>query len=146
VDGSKRSESYHNLGLEAWVDTEVPLSEGSHKASVVLANYDNRIIKKSFTFSVGASSCAQSSSPTATVICSPANGSAVSSPVSVEARGGSSVTWMEVWLDGTKRYQGATNTVSISLDTLAAGSHRLSVYGKSGGTVLSKATADFVVK
>jgi hypothetical protein len=74
VDGSKRSESYHNLGLEAWVDTEVPLSEGSHKASVVLANYDNRIIKKSFTFSVGASSCAQSSSPTATVICSPANG------------------------------------------------------------------------
>jgi hypothetical protein len=52
---------------------------------------------------------------------------------------------MEVWVDGTKRFQTSGNSVSASL-TLAAGAHHMNVYGKNGSTVLSKAMSDFTVK
>ena len=69
----------------------------------------------------------------------------MSSPVTIQARGGANVTFMEAWVDGTKRAQGSGNSIFTSL-SLAAGSHRLSVYSKNGTGVLSKAVSDFTVK
>jgi FG-GAP-like repeat len=146
VNGAKKSETYNTYATEAFVDTNLVLANGTYTATLIAAGYDNRLIKKNVSFSVGgASTCPAPSTATATVICSPANGSTVSSPVSVVAKGGSSVTFMEVWVDGTKRFQTSGNNVSTSL-TLAAGSHHLSVFGKNGSTVLSKAVSDFTVK
>lgn len=145
VNGAKKSETYNTYATEAFVDTSLALANGTYTATVVAAGYDNRLIKKNVSFAVGgSSSCPAPSTGTGTVICSPANGSTVSSPVSVVAKGGSSVTFMEVWVDGTKRFQTSGNNVSTSL-TLAAGSHHLSVFGKNGSTVLSKAVSDFTV-
>ena len=243
VDGAKKSETYNGFTNEAWSDVSIPLANGTHTATVIAAGYDNRLIKKNVTFTVGGSdatcpmpvgtevdicspaagstvtspvqitiqgntnvdtieawvngtkvaqqfnaggspllnasvplangsytlaviskshgvvlnrnfetftvsgstsTCSQPSSATATVICSPANGSTVSNPVSVKARGGSSVNFMEVWVDGTKRFQTSGNTVSTSL-SLAAGSHKLTVFGRNGTTVLSSAVSTFTV-
>ena len=147
VDGAKKAEQLkQQFSRYAFLDANIALAAGTHNVSVYVAGIDNLLQKKSFTFTVGSSSgtCTQPTTTTATVICSPANGSSVTSPVSVQARGGSSVTFMEVWVDGTKRFQTSGNDLSTSL-TLAAGSHHLSVFGKSGSTVLSKAVSDFTV-
>jgi hypothetical protein len=144
VNGAKKSETYSTYATEAFVDTNLALANGTYTATVIAAGYDNRLIKKNVSFSVGGSTCSQPSSATATVICSPANGSSVSNPVLVHARGGSSVNFMEVWVDGTKKFQTSGNSVSTSL-TLAAGSHKLTVFGRNGSTVLSKAVSTFTV-
>jgi hypothetical protein len=141
VDGSKL---FQNSGNH--VSTDLPLGNGSHTMKVYGRN-GSVIGQASVTFTVGSggSTCAQPASSTGTVICSPANGSTVSSPVTIQARGGANVTFMEAWVDGTKRAQGSGNSIFTSL-SLAAGSHRLSVYSKNGTGVLSKAVSDFTVK
>jgi glucose/arabinose dehydrogenase len=88
--------------------------------------------------------CPQPTSSTATIICSPADASTVPSPVRVLASGGSSVTNMEVWIDGVKKWQGSGRTVDQSF-ALADGTHKLSVYGKNGSTVLSNPRLTFTV-
>jgi hypothetical protein len=147
VDGSKKLESLKNFSHYAFLDGSFALAGGAHNVTVYAAGWDNLLQKTTFSLTVGSGSggCSQPSTATATVICSPANGTTVSSPVSVQARGGSSVNFMEVWVDGTKRFQTSGNSVSASL-TLAAGAHHMNVYGKNGSTVLSKAMSDFTVK
>jgi hypothetical protein len=140
VDGSKL---FQNSGNH--VSTDLPLGNGSHTMKVYGRN-GSVIGQASVTFTVGSggSTCAQPASSTGTVICSPANGSTVSSPVTIQARGGANVTFMEAWVDGTKRAQGSGNSIFTSL-SLAAGSHRLSVYSKDGTGVLSNAVSNFTV-
>jgi hypothetical protein len=148
VDGVKKTEQLKKqFSTYAFLDADIPITTGSHNVTVYAAGVDNLLQKKSFTFNVGSGggTCSAPTSATATVICSPANGTSVSNPVSVQARGGSSVTFMEVWVDGTKRFQNSGNSVSTSL-TLPAGTHHMNVYGKSGSTVLSKAMSDFTVQ
>jgi hypothetical protein len=142
VDGNKPFQTSGNH-----VDTDLILATGSHTMTIYGRNSSGVVGKATETFSVGSGgggTCAQPSSSTATAICSPVNGSTVSNPVIVQARGGSSVNFMEVWVDGTKRFQGSGNSVSISL-SLSAGSHKLTVYGRNGSTVLSKAVSTFTV-
>jgi FG-GAP-like repeat len=145
VDGSKRNETYHNVDQQAWVDTNVVLANGTHTATVIAAGYDNRLIKKNVSFSVGGvSTCPAPSTSTQVIICSPANGSTVTSPVSVVAKGGSSVTFMEVWVDGTKRFQTSGHSVNTSL-TLAAGSHKMTAFGRNSSGVVGSAVSTFTV-
>jgi hypothetical protein len=90
------------------------------------------------------SSCAQPSASTAVVICSPSAGSIASSPVRVSAAGGSSVTLMELWRDGTK----IANFTGRSIDTTLAltnGSHKVTVFGKNNGTILASQAVSFTV-
>jgi hypothetical protein len=147
VDGTKRVEKFFSVGTNAYLSSGLTLSNGSHTATVFSAGFDNRLQRTSFSFSVAGASapCSAPSSTTATVICSPASGSAVSSPVSVQAKGGSSVKNMEAWVDGVRKYSGGGNTISLSL-SLAAGSHKLTVFSKNGSTVLSSAVSNFTVK
>jgi hypothetical protein len=141
VDGTKRIQNSGNS-----VESSLSLGGGTHKMTVYGRNSSGVVGKATSTFTVGGgTTCAQPSSATATVICSPQNGSTVSSPVNIQARGGSSVNFMEVWVDGTKRFQTSGNSVSTSL-SLAAGTHHLSVFGKNGSTVLSKVVSDFTVQ
>src|SRR3954464_15915314 len=74
-------------------------------------------------------SCAQPASPGVS-ICSPANGSTVTSPVTISAsaRNTNGTSGLDVWLDGKKVgwYQG--NTVNIQVN-VAAGNHQLDIYG-----------------
>jgi hypothetical protein len=87
-------------------------------------------------------SCSPSAS--AVQICSPLSGSAQTSPVSITAKGGSSVSYIELWVDGVRRTQVAGKSLSSSL-ALANGPHTLNVYGKVAGVVTDKKTASFIV-
>jgi hypothetical protein len=141
VDGAKW---FQNSGNH--VSTDLPLSNGAHTMTVFGRN--GSVVGKAtvtFTVSSGGSTCSQPSSATGTVICAPANGSTVGSPVTIQARGGANVTFMEVWVDGTKRFQSSGNSVFTSL-SLAAGGHRLTVYSKNGSGVLSNAVSNLTVQ
>jgi hypothetical protein len=85
-----------------------------------------------------------SPSDKAVQICSPLSGSAQTSPVSITAKGGSSVSYMELWVDGVKRTQVSGNSLSSSL-ALAIGPHTLNMYGKVAGVVTDKKTASLTV-
>jgi hypothetical protein len=142
VDGTKPFQTSGNH-----VETDLTFANGSHTMTIYGRNSSGVVGKATESFTVGSGgggTCGQPSSATATVICTPANGSSVSSPVSVQARGGSSVNFMEVWIDGAKRFQGSGNSISQSY-SLTAGSHKLTVYGRNGSTVLSKAVSTFTV-
>jgi hypothetical protein len=146
VNGTKVAQQF-NAGGSPLLNASVPLANGSYTLAVISKSHGIVLNRNFETFTVSGSSvgaCGQPSSATATVICSPANGSTVSSPVSIQARGGSSVNFMEVWVDGTKRFQTSGNTVSTSL-SLAAGSHKLTVFGRNGTPVLSSAVSTFTV-
>jgi glucose/arabinose dehydrogenase len=93
---------------------------------------------------ISSTNCPQPSVATATVICAPADSATVTSPVRVLAAGGSSVTFMEVWIDSVKKWQGAVRSVDQSF-ALADGTHQLTVYGKAGSTVLSSQRITFNV-
>jgi hypothetical protein len=138
VDGTKRFTSTNDNR----VDTFMNFGNGSHQMTVFGRNSSGVVGKATSTFTVSNSTCAQPTSATATVICSPANGASLGSPVTVQARGGSSVNFMEVWVDGTKRFQTSGNSVSTAV-ALGAGSHKMTVFSRNGTTVLSSAVSTF---
>jgi hypothetical protein len=140
VDGSKRSETRHVYAFEAWVDAFLSLGAGSHTATVVAANYDNRLIKKAVTFSVSGSTCSPPSSP-GVHVCSPVDGSTVGS--SVRAQAAATVTGtvyrFELWVDGIKKF----STTSRSIDTTVAltpGSHRFTFIARNTAGTQWKST------
>jgi hypothetical protein len=144
VDGTKRVERFFSYATNSFLNTSLSLGAGSHTATIFSVGFDNRLQRKSFTFTVaGGSGCTPASS-TATVICSPVSGSTVGNPVTGSAKGGSSVKNMEIWVDGTRRATSSTNSISVSL-TLSAGKHKLTAFGKNGSTVLSSAVSYFTV-
>jgi hypothetical protein len=49
---------------------------------------------------------------------------------------------LELWIDGVKKAQVNGNSIYTFFD-LTAGSHRLSVYAKSGGVVTDKKVSSF---
>lgn len=145
VDGTK---PYQTSGNK--VDTYLTLGTGAKTITVVGKVGANVTDKKtvSITVASGAStpppgSCAAASNTTA-AICSPANGSATGSPVSISAKGGSSVNALEAWVDGVKVGQVSGTALTMS-KALGAGSHRLTIYAKVGGTVTDKQVSYFTV-
>ena len=82
----------------------------------------------SYTINTG-SSCAAPGSP-GVKVCSPANGSTVASPVSVQSAATvtGTIARMEVWVDGVKKFS-TFNSRSLSTSlSLASGAHRFSFY------------------
>ena len=79
--------------------------------------------------------CAISKTNRTVTICAPANNSTVNSPVTVvvQATDSSTVSYTQIYIDGTKAYQTTGSSVNTSL-TLAVGAHRLTVQSadKSG--------------
>jgi hypothetical protein len=95
---------------------------------------DGFVMKFNFASSGGGgTSCSAPSTARTIHICSPTNGSTVSSPVKVSATakpGSSTIQVMQVYVDGVKKYEKtSTNNISTSL-SMSAGAHRVTVQAK----------------
>jgi hypothetical protein len=132
ADGKKVDEQLaHAFSHYSFLDASIPLAAGSHAVTIYGTGWDDTLQQKSFTLAVTGSggSCSVPTSP-GVHVCAPANGSTVSAPVAVQAAATITGTFarMEVWVDGVKKY---TETSSKALSTsisLAAGSHRFTVF------------------
>ncbi len=95
----------------------IAIASGFSQSSEALASYTIG----------GGSGCNAPGSPGVNV-CSPVNGSTVSSPVTVQAAGTvtGTISHMELWMDGVRQFSVAGSTLNTSV-TLAAGTHRFAV-------------------
>jgi hypothetical protein len=131
--------------MELWVDgvkkfattggstlsTSLTLAAGSHRFAVLAINTAGtkwETIVNATVGGGGGGGCTAPSSPGVN-ICKPVSGSTVSSPVSVQAAATvtGTISHMELWVDGVKKFATTGgSTLSTSL-TLASGSHRFAV-------------------
>src|SRR6185369_1521770 len=85
-------------------------------------------------------------SPTVT-ICSPANGSTVTSPISISAGttdAANPVKLLQVYVDGTKKYEIAADNLDTSL-AISAGAHRVTVQATDTANTIFKSTVNITV-
>lgn len=143
VDGKKVVEQLtHAFSRYSFLDSSLALAAGSHAIAIYATGWDNTLQKRSFTLQVAASGGACTAPASAGVnVCSPVNGSSVSSPVTVTAA--STITGtlarMEVWVDGVKKYSETTSKSFTTSIALASGSHRFDVYAvNTAGTKWEK--------
>jgi hypothetical protein len=144
IDGKKAGEQHHTWGPRAYFNLSATLAPGRHRGVFFAADVDNRLQETVFYFNVG--SCTAPSSP-GVRICSPTSGLSVNSPVQVQAASTvtGTISRMELWLDGAKKYTTAGSSLSTSVN-LAAGKHRFAVLAiNTAGTVLEQAV-DATVK
>jgi len=129
------------------INTTVSAAVGTH--NLVVQYYNGNWIKGAETITVtsggggGGGSCSPPSSPGA-VICTPAAGSSVSSPVTFTGAGtgaSGSVNHLELWVDGTKinDYPGSTMTASVPL---SGGSHTATLVEVDSSGAYLKSTPD----
>jgi FG-GAP-like repeat/Bacterial Ig domain len=123
IDGVSKFITYDNL-----VNKFFTLAPGSHKVTVkawdVIGSFSESNL---FTVSGTTSGCTASTTNRTVKICTPANGSAVTSPVhlQVQVTDSSGVT-VKVYVDGVAKL--TTTNKSIDMSTsLAAGSHKITV-------------------
>lgn len=125
VDGVKKYSVASNS-----FNTSVSLAAGSHRFAVLATNTAGQKWENAVDTTVAASGvCIPPSPDSETVnICQPANGSTVSSPVQVQALASANqdLAFMELWVDGVKKYHAATSSLNISV-ALAPGTHRFAV-------------------
>ncbi len=136
VDGNKVAEQLkHQFSHYGFLNASVPIADGSHTVDIYAAGWDNLLQHTSFTVTVGGTSgggggtCPQPTSPGVN-ICSPTNGSTVTSPFTISASGRNTngTSGMDVWLDGNKvGWYGGTTSVNIQVSA-GAGSHQLDIY------------------
>lgn len=125
LDGSKIFQVLNTPTL----DVNMSVAAGTHRVTVQATDSANRVFKSTIYITVGQSSgCTPSTTQPSVTICSPTNGSTVTSPVSVVAVSNCSctVSYMQVYVDGTKVYQVAGGSINTSL-SLAGGQHRFVV-------------------
>jgi hypothetical protein len=105
-------------------------------------------IKSVFVYPI-ITTCAAPTSPTSSstgvVICAPANGSTVSPNFTIQAAGGSAITFMEIWLDSTKLWQNSGNQTSANAANVSAGPHTITVYGRNSAGVVGSAKSTVTV-
>lgn len=147
IDGTKIG-NYSGSTMNASVNE----AAGSHTATVIEVDSEGNYIKSTpVTYSVGTSGggsgCTAPSSPGVNV-CSPGNGSEVSSPVTFEAAGtgaSGSVNHLELWIDGAKigNYSGSTMDAQL---TEPSGSHSAQVVEvDSAGNYVKSAPVTYTV-
>jgi hypothetical protein len=130
VDGSKVAEQWHTWENWGWFNVSKTFAAGTHKASLVAEDVDNRLQKYAFNFTVGSSSSCSAPSTAGVHVCSPANGSTVSSPVHALATGKVSGTFshMELWVDGVRKYSESSSATLSTNVTLAKGKHKFGFF------------------
>ncbi len=144
ADGKKAFQDYGDL-----LNTSLTLSPGTHQLVFVGVDATGNYVKSSpITYAVTGTACAPPPQP-GVLICAPANGSTVSSPVTVSAadspQSGLKITATRLYVDNTAVYTTSTNTLNTSV-TMATGSHKLVVVGyESNGSALT-ATSTITVK
>ena len=125
VDGVKK---FANTGTRT-LSTSLSLAAGTHRFAVLALNTAGTKWQTVVNATVGGTTgCTAPTSPGVN-ICKPVSGSTVSSPVQVQAVGTvtGTISHMELWVDGVKKFATTSgSTLSTSL-TLAAGTHRFAV-------------------
>jgi hypothetical protein len=131
ADGKKVAEQLtHAFSNYSFLDSSVAFAAGSHAVTVNGIGWDGTHQTKSFTLSVSSTTTCTAPSTAGVKICSPVNGSSISSPVSVRAAARITGTFarMEIWVDGVKMYTEKTSTTLSTSLSLAAGSHRFGIF------------------
>jgi hypothetical protein len=135
VDGQKAQQQLAQaFSNYSFLDANLPLSNGTHNITLIAAGWDESEQTKSFTITVGSgtSSC---SAPTSYGIhvCSPANGSTVSSPVPINATANVSGTIyrFELWQGSTKLASVANSTVMQTSVNVPSGTRTLTFVAKN---------------
>lgn len=125
VDGKKVAEQYNAWDHHAYFQWAGSFSNGTHQASFIAADVDNRLQRHKFTFTVGSSSCSAPASD-GVHVCSPANNSTVSSPVwaTATAKISGTLARMEIWVDGAKKYSQSTSLSENTSIALPKGKHQ----------------------
>jgi hypothetical protein len=127
VDGVKKFSTYSSTSLS----TSISLAAGNHRFDFYAVNTAGTKWEKTVyaTVSGGGGGCNPPSSPGVNV-CNPVNGSTVSSPVTARsaAKVTGTISRMEVWVDGVKKYSTYGSTSLSTSISLAAGNHRFAFY------------------
>lgn len=112
----------------ASMTTTVNLSGGQHNLTVVGWDNPGNTYQSSITVNAGASNGSSSGPCTAAgtgvTVCSPGNGSSMSSPVQIKAAAaaGSGIAAMKVYIDNQDSYTVQSNSINTAL-AMGAGSH-----------------------
>ena len=107
ADGKKVSEQLaHDFSNYSFLDASLSLAAGTHAITIYGTGWDDTLQKQSFTLTVGGSGACTAPASPGVHVCSPANGSTVSSPVAVMAAATitGTLSRREVWVDGVKKY------------------------------------------
>ncbi len=120
-----------------------PAASGTHTITATSAASSTSTGAATVTVTSSSGSCTAPSSPGA-ILCTPAAGSTVSSPVQFTGAGSGasgSVNHLELWIDGTKigNYPGNTMTASVPL---ANGSHTATLVEVDSSSNFIKSTPD----
>jgi hypothetical protein len=138
VDGTKKFSTFNSRTLS----TSLSLAAGSHTFAFVAVNTAGAKWTKTVTATVtSVGACSPPGSPGVNV-CKPVNGSTVASPVPVQAAATvtGTISRMEVWVDGAKKFSTFNSTTLSTSLGLAAGPHTLAFYAvNTAGTKWTKA-------
>jgi FG-GAP-like repeat/Bacterial Ig domain/FG-GAP repeat len=128
VDGTK---VFQGPAGTTTVNQSLTLSLGTHRITV--KGWDSAgSFSSSITVNVAASRTCSASANRTVTICSPTAGSTVPSPVQVQAglRSDAGISAAQIYLDGTKVFQGPAGTTFVNQSiSMAVGSHRVTVKG-----------------
>jgi hypothetical protein len=138
VDGTKKFSTFNSRTLS----TSLSLAAGSHTFAFVAVNTAGAKWTKTVTATVtSVGACSPPGSPGVNV-CKPVNGSTVASPVPVQAAATvtGTISRMEVWVDGAKKFSTFNSTTLSTSLGLAAGPHTFAFYAvNTAGTKWTKA-------
>jgi phospholipase C len=141
VDGTKKYEiAADNL------DTSLSMAVGTHRVTVQAKDAAGAVFKSTVNITVtgsgGPPTCTLNTASPSVTICLPANNATLPSPVQIKAGttdNASQVKLLQIYVDGTKKYQIAGGSVDTPLD-LATGSHRLTVQAMDAANTVFKST------
>lgn len=120
LDGVKKFETFDDQ-MQVWM----PASSAAHRLTIVALDYSNRR-SSSTRFFNNSGGCTPGANRTVR-ICSPGNGSTVSSPVSITAVASTAkINGMKIYVDGSVRYSTAGPGIKTTLN-LRAGTRQLTV-------------------
>jgi hypothetical protein len=149
ADGQKIAEQHtHAFSNYSFLDSSVSLAAGSHAVTVNGIGWDGTHQTKSFTLTVSSTNTCAAPSTAGINICSPLNGSTVSSPVQINAAATISggVYRFELWSGSTKLLSVSNSGVMNQSLSLAAGSYHLIFVARNISGTHEYATRDITVK
>lgn len=129
------------------LDTSLAVSSGAHRLTVQAIDASGAFKSTvNITVSGSGSGCTASSTSPSVTICSPANNSTVSSPVSVVAvtTDSNAISYMQIFVDGTAVYTVKASSINTNV-SMSSGAHRVTVQAKDSAGVFFKSTVSITV-
>jgi hypothetical protein len=139
------------------LDTSVVMSNGTHRLTVQAKDSRGMIFKQTISIEVSTASptptptpapgpCSPGSRSPSVAICSPLNGTSVSSPVHLQAatRDSAAISFIQVYVDGKAVFTASGGMLDASLP-MASGIRRVTVQAKDTAGVIFKQTINIRV-